>query len=347
MMQSSANPVEAPAPTPFEIDSLHILPLSMMPLMTPGLKRARLVKSSRVLTMVELFRDSSAGSGLIQLHELPDFIAGDLGDDFGRDMGTIEPLSQTPSFDVYSVRIALRGIGVDVDSTEYLSLSREKQAELSDRMRAFTMPLIQRIYGDDQMVGEVSDLRAMLRNPDKDEARRRLVQMAERLRVDLQDIPKFVEDYGDIFLSLAFFGQKLDGVVPTVNEFADWVEELRESWLVRHDRVRSKMLQVMVLDLFEVIGSISGRFNAFEQRTQDFWNDLSAAKFQAVRRLITDHHMTVGGVLCGLTLKMEAWKERFPTSGSGGPEQRLEFVSSEILPGLDRIRELERNAPRT
>ncbi|MDA0664514.1 MAG: hypothetical protein O3B08_16995 [Proteobacteria bacterium] len=47
----------------FDMDSLHILPLNQLPLKTPSLKRARLVKNVRLDSVIELFSDKDSGSG--------------------------------------------------------------------------------------------------------------------------------------------------------------------------------------------------------------------------------------------------------------------------------------------
>ena len=40
---------------------------------------------------------------------------------------------------------------------------------------------------------------------------------------------------------------------------------------------------------------------------------------------------------------MDLWKSRFQRGG-GGPNRRMEFVKSEILPGLSHIKALENSA---
>lgn len=336
--------------THFDIDSLHILPLKTIPLLTPGLQRARLVKNSRMETMVELFRDSGAGSGQVRIPELGAFFGNSDAGDFKDDTLKIEQLIEIPSFDVYSVRMALRSIGMDVDEPEYLRLSDNKRAELTERMKAFTKPLIDKVYGTGQNNYEnVSDLTAMLRNPNKDEALRNLNTMAESLQVPLSAIPSFVENYGDIFLSLAYFQSILDDVSPRVERFIEWIEELRGFYMVRNDRAQDRILSNMTRDLSEISGAITERFDHFNAKTKNLWEDISADKFHEVRHFIADHHMTVGGILCGLTLKMDLWRERFPKEDMGGPQQRLDFVFSEIQPGLDYIRKLKQAglAPQT
>ena len=47
----------------FDRDSLHILPLSMIPRETRGLQRARMIKNNRLESMVELFEGEEIGSG--------------------------------------------------------------------------------------------------------------------------------------------------------------------------------------------------------------------------------------------------------------------------------------------
>ncbi len=336
------------APTARERDSLHILPLCIVPLETPGLRRARLIKNNRIQTMIELFKDTDSGSGQVALRDLPGFFPSAEEASFKADLTKIEQLAGTPSFDVYSCRMALRKFGIQVDDYEHLQLSDEKKAELTERMKTFTAPLIRNVYGQDAAdVNDAGDLSAMLRNPDKAEALRRLTMLAERLNVSLEEIPRFVEDYGDVFLSLAFFQDKLDQLVPHLNTFLGWIGDLRENYQVRNDRVQDRLLKQIIADLSDISGSITGRFESFDRKTKDFWTDVSAERFKEVRDLVTAHHMTVGGVLCGLTLKLDLWRDRFPDRSAGGPQQRIEFCISEITPGLDYIKQLETKAAKS
>ncbi len=64
-----------------------------------------------------------------------------------------------------------------------------------------------------------------------------------------------------------------------------------------------------------------------------------------LRQLIQSHHHTVGGILCGLSVKLERWHTDFPTA-TGSPNKRVDFLMAEMVPGLEKIRALERSAPR-
>ena len=54
----------------FDRDSLHTLPLSMIPLETSGLKRALMIKNARYEGVVELFKAEGSGSGQVEVGQL-------------------------------------------------------------------------------------------------------------------------------------------------------------------------------------------------------------------------------------------------------------------------------------
>jgi len=323
-------------------DSLHILPLSTLPLVTPGLRRARLIKNVRLQTAVELFNDAHTGSGQVSPSQLRmHFGAGT--PDLDRDLTMLGRVSQAASFDVYSLRIELRRLKIGVDEHASLRLSDRRKQQLTKYMRVFTRPLIESVYGvDDVQAQSMDDLIRLFAEPDVAEVRRRLLLMADRLDIAMPEIPAFLEEYGDIFLSLAYFKQCLDEIVPDVQNFLAWMDVLRSSSEIRRDIRHARMLDEVGRDLTEIATSITGRFESFDNRSKDFWRNINAHSFRAIRELITAHHVTIGGVLCGLAVKMNLWKARFSTGG--GPIRRLEFIRSEILPGLSHIRSLEQSA---
>ncbi|MBP2313659.1 hypothetical protein J2852_002995 [Azospirillum soli] len=324
-------------------DSLHILPLSTIPLETPGLQHARLIKNVRLETVVEMFHDVQTGSGQVLPRNVVVYFES-YKEEVERDLVKIEKIARASSFDVYSSRIELRRLNIDVNSVESLTLSERKKAELTNYMRVFTRPLMEYVYGtEDMQIQDVTDIISMFANPNREEALRNLRMMADRLDIGLTDIPQFLEEYGDIFLSLAYFKKCLDDIVPEVQKFLTWMSEIRNSIEVKRDARQMKMLDEINRDLTDISTSITGRFESFDNRSKDFWSDINAETFRSIRELISSHHVTIGGVLCGLAVKMDLWKGRF-ARGGGGPNRRLEFIKSEILPGLSHIKALEQSA---
>jgi hypothetical protein len=326
-------------------DALHIMPLSAIPLETPGLQQARLIKNVRLQTVIEMFNDASAGSGQIAPRDIIVYFES-FKEEVERDLVKIEKIAQASSFDVYTLRLELRRLNININDHEALTLSDRKKAELTKYMTVFTRPLIEHVYGSEDVdIQSVDDIIRMFANPNREEALRNLRMMADRLDIGLMDIPNFLEEYGDIFLSLAYFKKCLDEIVPEVQKFLAWMAEVRSSNEIKRDFRQARMLDDISRDLTDITTSITGRFESFDNRSKDFWRDINAQTFRSIRELITAHHVTIGGVLCGLAVKMDLWKHRF-ARGGGGPNRRLEFIKSEILPGLSHIKSLEQAAAR-
>jgi len=327
-------------------DSLHILPLSILPLQTPGLQRARLIKNLHLNSVVEMFKHKETGSGQIDVSALPD--------EFGwREKNThpdffiMRKLALLPSYDVYSLRILLRNHGIEIEDVSALKLSEAKVKELSSYMTAFTHPLIERIYGGDGgdvAIQDFDDILALFRDPDVQKAREKLAAMAEMLNIRLEEIPGFLEDYGDIFLSLSYYRQCLDEISPVIDEFLDSLDEIRNNLQLQADPNLMKTCVMMQGTFRDMMIAIMGRFENFDRKTNDLWENLSAERFQDVRKLIQSYHTTIGGVLCALTVKMNGWHFAFPTRGAGGPMKRSEFIMQEMRQGVERIRSIEESA---
>jgi len=96
--------------------------------------------------------------------------------------------------------------------------------------------------------------------------------------------------------------------------------------------------------LNDVTASLTGRFESFDRHSKDMWENLDGESFRRVRTLIESHHTTVGGVLCGLSLKMSAWKTEVGWERTS-PVQRAKFITSQMRSGMNRIKEIEDSAP--
>ncbi len=89
-------------------------------------------------------------------------------------------------YDVYSLRIALRQIGVQVEDQEALKLSPEMNKELASYMTDFTRPLILQIYGkdDDVKIETFEDVVGLFPRSDIRRALEKLKIMAEKLGIN-------------------------------------------------------------------------------------------------------------------------------------------------------------------
>lgn len=96
--------------TKLDMDSLHVLPLSILPLYTTGLKQARLIKNLHFQSVVEIYNGVKSGSGQIAPSASKAHFRWESVQDF-EDQRLIEHLARLNSYDVYTLRIELRRAG--------------------------------------------------------------------------------------------------------------------------------------------------------------------------------------------------------------------------------------------
>ena len=311
-------------------DSLHILPLCILPLETSALRKTRMIKNAHLESVVEMFGGKEIGSGQVSVDSLSRVFS----DIAKADFELLQNVAALHSYDVYSLRILLRQQGIEVDEGD-LKLSSAKQAELAAFMRRFTRPLVVQIYGDNHEIKTFADALAMFTQPDVKKARENLQLMASKMGIALEELPKFLEDFGDIFLSLAYYRHCLMLIEPTIEDFQTSVQEIRD-----HDRCRTNRVLMETCNRLQGIIErlrtvVNTRFAGFDREARDMWLDVNAERFGRFKALIEGNHTTMGGALCALSVKMNAWSQKFPSREAGGPMKRADFIVTEMRQGMD------------
>jgi hypothetical protein len=328
----------------FEKDSLHIMPLLMVPLETSGLKHARMIKNVHFDSMIEVFKDEETGSGQIdpsKLGRLFDWPPGQKHPD-----GVlIAKLSLLQSFDVYSLRIQLRGLGIEVEDNAHLRLSDSKRRELDKYMRDFTRPLMDMIHTDENDLGlaEVGDIIGLFQGEDKKQAIQNLRRLSSKLRIILSKLPDFLTDYGDVFLSLAYFKDQFEAVAPRIDRFLRKIKKMKQDDMIGGDPQISAMLEYVESGLYETMSHIADRIQAFDKHSAKMWENLNMESFRKVKVIIESNHSTIGGMLCGLNIKMNGYEEKFREQ-SPSNQAVADYIAAYIKPGIDRIKYIERSS---
>jgi len=273
-----------------------------------------------------------------------------LSSEFDCDEGNNHPdfvlmrrISAMPSYDVYSLRVALREIGVDVEDVDALKLSPEMNKDLTTYMSDFTHPLIMQIYGkdDDVKIDTFEDVVALFRDPDIKRALEKLKTMADKLGINPEEVPSFLEDYGDIFLSLSYYRRCLDSIEPIILSFLESLPDLRNSYALKSDQSLQKTVDMMESKIDGLASELKNRFDDFERGTKHMWDDISAAKFRTLQTEISSYHKSLGGILCALSLKLDAWHLLFPKREVGSPQRRGEFIMIEMRQGMENVKSIE------
>jgi len=322
-------------------DSLHVLPLAMLEVQTKTLQEARLIKNNRFQSVVEMFRGEGVGSGQLEIEHLHSEFKWSLSEP-PPDLLLLRKLGRLHSYDVYSLRISLRELGINVNDISALELSAAKKVELSKYMKSFTEPLVARIFGgEDVEINSFEDMISMLSDPDVNKVRSRLQAMAKELQIDITEVPHFLEDFGDVFLSLSYYRRCMEQIEPKIDEFSLSIDDLKKSYQFKKNAMLMETCRVVESAITNLLTAIGGRLETFERNTQDMWNELSADRFREVKNLIQSYHKVIGGSLCALTVKMDAWSVQFPNRDTGGPTKRSEFIMAEMKEGIETLKQIQ------
>ncbi|MCE2510775.1 MAG: hypothetical protein J4G10_07355, partial [Alphaproteobacteria bacterium] len=250
-------------------DSLYILPLALVPFKTPAMQGARLIKNVRLSSVVEIYKGKGIGSGQVPIESV--------GKAFGwpaesshPDRVLLDRLAELPSYDVYSLRILFRHYGIPVTDYTELRLSEQKKEELTEYMREFTRPLIVQAYGEGDMAfQDYKDVIMLFRKPSVERAREKLKAMAKQLEIDLSEVPDFLEDYGDTFLSVSYFRQCTDQIRPTVTEFLKSMGDIRGKRQFKDDKTLQNAADKIELTVRKLMDAVTDRFEEFDAETKD------------------------------------------------------------------------------
>src|SRR5215469_12824457 len=216
-------------------DSLHTLAISILPIRTSIFRRARMVKNSKLESVIEFFSGVGCGRGQLDVRGVAKFLALEQVPPHP-DVVLLQTVAGLPSFDVYALRILLREKQITIADSSALMLSASKVASLSSYMARFTRPLVAEIFGHDTEGTEFRSILGLFRAQNPEAVRERLATMASRLGIPVEAIPKFLEDYGDIFMSLSYYRQCLDQLLPHVQSFMGDVGTLRATHQLAQDK---------------------------------------------------------------------------------------------------------------
>lgn len=326
-------------------DSIFTLPLKYVPLETTSLRRSRLTKTYSLDTAVEMFEYSD---GLRAYFLIEDVLKGALNEQFGwppggegHDAKLLKILSSLGSYDVYNLRINFREAGIEYEDIDYLKLSDSMKNELSVYMRQFTQPLIQLVFGDREVKDTPqSDIIELFRNPGSDEPARNLRILADKLNIETEDLPDFLNNFSEVYMAISYYKNYADNIGVMNAIFMSELTDIHKSLVWKSDPDIEKICvntrEVMKSVFFEIYQ----RLDVFERETKNFWDDLNPGRFRDLEWMLRDSQAMIGGVLCGLGRKLAGWRAKFPTPDHGSSPQRYEVLKNEFRPGLDQLVQL-------
>ena len=99
------------------------------------------------------------------------------------------------------------------------------------------------------------------------------------------------------------------------------------------------MALLQICDRIEYDVTSSKRFiqehlRVFDNLEREFWNDISASRFREIEDVAKANQLRLGGILCGMTFKMNSWRKKFHSPEFVTPFRIAEFIRSELRDGI-------------
>jgi len=157
----------------------------------------------------------------------------------------------------------------------------------------------------------------LFQDPDTQKVRKKLQMLSDKLSSEIQDVPLFLEDYGDVFLSLSYYRQCMEKLEPQIDDFLESITEIRGNYQLRQNLNLIETCKIVEYTMNSMLAVVTGRFETFERYTSSMWKSVDAARFRQVKCFIEDYHTTIGATLCAVTVKMAAWTRLFPNKDTG------------------------------
>tara|TARA_Y100000588_G_scaffold359279_1_gene418176 strand:- start:1386 stop:2408 length:1023 start_codon:yes stop_codon:yes gene_type:complete len=316
-------------------DSIYSISLSAFGIGHPVLKSAKLVKNTGLETVLDFGETELKDIGMIGPREL--LLHFDQEEIPAEDMNVVSTLAGLPSLDCYTIKRALAPLKIKVEDDSIFSLSPEMKSSLFPLMSRITRPLIQYLYADERFgVSDTEALLSLIRDTEPLKVRDRLDVIAANLSVSLTDLPTYLEEFGELFLSVSFFESIFMEFAPKTDQLLAWAEDGIQNSNLRNDPSAQSQFAQIDRRLRYVKTNLQERFKHLSKITQIDWEELSSTDFKEIQREILAQQANLGVGLCGLVVKATEWENQFPSAG-GSPQQCLEFLSQDLNLGLDNL----------
>jgi len=320
-----------------ELDNLLSVRVSLLPVSSASLRKTRLVKNCRLESVLELYRDDSAGRGQIDIGQAQSVFG--LSSPADPDLSLLRSVALLPAFDAFSLRLLLREMGASLEQMGGLSLSPPRTQIWDNHVRKLTLPLLEYVFGRDQ--GEnasLGQLVEMFRNPNVGLAESQLSRLANKLDIKIGALASFLEDYTDTFMAIAFYHLALADLLPLVNRFLVSVQRLSAEPRYRQNEKLRELCAETGSTFQFILKMISTRLTASERMTATLWSNELSIPHRVLQEKLREFHILLALLVAGVAAKMSAWFAAFPMDDSGRPQDRAEFLSNDICYAMSRLK---------
>ncbi len=321
-------------------DVFFQMPLSKWNLFdSPSLNKSKIVLLNDLTPVVDMFNAEGIGVGARSATEIVSELR--LSD---KDRRRLVALLGARSFDVYSVRAAMSDQLTDEELTK-IKIPEAEKKRLQFYLNNYSRGLLNVILeGTDIKITDRSSLATILEGANREKVLKNLIEIANRLRIDPEDIVNYIAKLSEIILALSYYHRVYDNMA---EELKDLLLEVRtmqndKAICLRFPGLKDDAVEVLEYGR-DTLGGLNAYFDTFKKVERFLDKEITPEKFRELKDGVEAHFRAIGKVLCFWQIKVDGWQSRFIDNfgrrKDSTSEQRYNFFKEEMHYNIYLIRE--------
>lgn len=306
---------------------------------SPSLRQSKIVLLNDLQPVVDMFNDEGVGIGARSSTEIISELR--LSD---KDRKRLVALLGARSYDVYSVRAAMSDQLTD-DELERIKIPEAEKKRLQFYLNNYSRGLLNvMLDGTDIEITNRSSLSSILEGQNREKVLKNLIDIANRLRIEPEDIVNYVGKLSEVILAISYYNRVYDNMVEELKDLLLTVRKMQSDKALCMRFPGLKDDGTLVLEYGrDTIAGLNSYFDKFKKVERFLDKEITPEKFRNLRDGVEAHFRAIGKVLCFWQIKVDGWQHRFIDSRGrlkdSTSEQRYNYFKEELHYNIYLIQE--------
>ncbi|MEQ9445826.1 MAG: hypothetical protein RJS98_09695 [Rhodospirillaceae bacterium] len=295
-----------------------------------SLQQSKIVLLNDLMPVVDMFNDAGVGIGARTSTEIISELR--LSD---KDRTRLVALLGARSYDVYSVRAAMSDQLTDEELAR-ISIPDAEKKRLQFYLNNYSRGLLNVILeGTDIEITDRSSLTTILDGTNREKVLKNLIDIAERLRIEPEEIVNYISKLSELILALSYYHRVYDCMIEELKELLLEVRKMQkdQTLCLRFPGLRDDATEVLEYGR-DTLAGLNTYFNKFKKVERFLEKEITPEKFKILRDSVETHFRAIGNVLCFWQIKVDAWRHKFIDSRGrlkdSTSEQRYNYFKEEL-----------------
>lgn len=304
-----------------------------------SLRQSKIVLLNDLQPAVDMFNDDGVGIGARSSTEIISELR--LSD---KDRLRLISLLGARSYDVYSVRAAMSDQLTDEELAR-IKIPEAEKKRLQFYLNNYSRGLLSVILkGTDIEITDRSSLSSILEGQNREKVLKNLIDIANRLRIEPEDIVNYVGKLSEVILAISYYNRVYDNMVDELKDLLLTVRKMQsdKALCVRFPGLKDDGKLVLEFGR-DTLAGLNSYFDKFKKVERFLDKEITPEKFRQLRDGVEAHFRAIGKVLCFWQIKVDHWQHRFIDSRGrlkdSTSEQRYNYFKEELHYNIYLIQE--------